>query len=233
MTIYAIADLHLSLGGAKPMDVFGPEWKDHAERIRRNWDAAVSDSDLVLVPGDISWAMRAEEALPDLRYLADRPGRKILVRGNHDYWWRREKTARLRQMVDPSITLLHGEPLVLDGIGITGTRGWALGSWAEWNSEEQNRKIYDRELDRLKQGLEALPDGLDLKIVMLHFPPFSENLEPNEFLQLAQEYSANILVYGHMHVPASVPRLEGDVGGVQLFLVAADNIGFAPKVIMV
>ena len=232
MSIYAIADLHLSLGGSKPMDVFGPEWKDHAEKIRTNWDAAVSDSDLVLVAGDTSWAMRAEEALPDLQYVAERPGRKILVRGNHDYWWKRDNTTKLQKLVDPSITLLHGQPLVFGGVGITGTRGWAKDAWAEWNSEEQNAKIFDRELARLRLGLESLPSGLDLKIAMLHFPPFSANLEPNEFFEAAREHSVDIIVYGHLHIPASAPRLEGDIEGVRLHLVAADNLGFAPKMVV-
>jgi uncharacterized protein len=232
MSIYAISDLHLSLGGAKPMDVFGPAWKGHERTIARNWDAEVSDSDVVLVAGDTSWAMRGEDAAPDLQYLGERPGRKILVRGNHDYWWKRETTRRLQQTIDSSITLLQGQSLVFGGVGITGTRGWAKDAWAFGGTEEQNLRIFKRELNYLKAGLESLPDGLDLRMVVLHFPPYSASLEPNEFLDLAREHSVDILVYGHLHLPISEKRLEGDVGGVQLHLAAVDSIGFAPKLIV-
>jgi uncharacterized protein len=232
MSIYAISDLHLALGGEKPMDIFGPAWKDHERTIARNWDAEVSDSDIVLVAGDISWAMRADEASADLQYLAERPGRKILVRGNHDYWWKREATRRLQQTVDPSITLLQGQSLDFDGVGITGTRGWATDAWAFGGAYEQNLKIFNRELNYLKVGLESLPDCLDLKIVVLHFPPYSAGLEPNEFLKLAIEHSVDMVVYGHLHLPISETRLEGAIGGVQLHLAAVDSIGFAPKLIV-
>jgi len=212
------------------MDVFGPSWENHAETIKRNWDAQVLDSDLVLVAGDTSWAMRLNDAMPDLAYLGERPGRKIVVRGNHDYWWKREATRRLQSVVDPSITLLQGQAAVFDGVGITGTRGWAED--AEGGSEEQNRRILERELRYLEAGLTALPEDLKLRIVVLHFPPYSASLEPNAFLDLAREHSVGIIVYGHLHLPMSERRLEGDVDGVRLHLAAVDSVGFGPSLIV-
>jgi uncharacterized protein len=230
MRIFAISDLHLFLGGEKPMDIFGPAWENHAETIKHNWDAQVSDSDLVLVAGDTSWAMRLNDAMPDLEYLGQRPGRKIVIRGNHDYWWKRESTRRLQGMVDPSITLLQGQALIVDGVGITGTRGWAID--AEGGTEEQNRKILDRELRYLEAGLAALPASVSLRIVILHFPPYSANLEPNEFLRVAKDHSVDMIVYGHLHLPMSEHRLEGDIDGVRLHLAAVDSIGFEPSLIV-
>lgn len=228
MRIYAISDLHLSLQRPKPMDVFGPAWENHAETIQRNWDNEVSGSDLVLIAGDTSWGMRVDDAIPDLRYVGERRGRKIVVRGNHDYWWKRESTRKLQAIVDPSITLLQGQSLVFDGIGITGTRGWAMDAEG---TEEQNRKIIDRELKYLQAGLAGLPDDVEKRIVILHFPPYTASLEPNEFFNLAREYSVHTIVYGHLHLPMSERRLEGDVDGINLHLAAVDSIGFCPKLI--
>jgi len=126
MSIYAISDLHLSLSGNKPMDIFGEAWRDHARRIAENWDSIVGPNDTVLLAGDHSWALKFEEAKPDLDYIAARPGRKILIRGNHDYWWRREATNRMQRVLPESITLLHGHALVVENVGITGTRGWRI-----------------------------------------------------------------------------------------------------------
>ncbi|MDO8684937.1 MAG: metallophosphoesterase [Armatimonadota bacterium] len=231
MAIYALADTHLSIAVPKPMDIFGPAWRDHAETIRRNWDASVTDSDVIIVAGDISWAMRIEEALPDLLYIAERPGRKILIRGNHDYWWKREQTRKIQNIVHPSITLVQGQPVLLNSLGITGTRGWRMDDITSVENPKANARIFQRELNYLKSGLEGLPKDLDLKIVALHYPPFSTDLEPNEFLKTSQEHSVDILVYGHIHEGVGL-ALEGNIGGVECHLVAVDHIGFAPKLIV-
>lgn len=136
MAIYAISDLHLSLSKPKPMDIFGPAWADHAETIRQNWVTLVKDEDIVLLPGDISWAMKLNEAMPDLNFIADLPGTKVLIRGNHDYWWQRRATNRIQREVDKNLIFLQGTSIVIRNIGITGTRGWRV----DWESRVADNK---------------------------------------------------------------------------------------------
>ena len=227
MSIYAISDLHLSYSSPKPMDIFGDAWKDHDRRIADNWDAIVSPEDTVLIAGDHSWALKFEEARPDIEYIAARPGHKIMIRGNHDYWWRREATTRMQRLVPEGITLLQGKAVVLDGIGITGTRGWRVE--LEEDVDAGDSRVMRRELSYLEKGLKAIPENVDAKIVMLHYPPFNVDLEPNEFADLLQAHKVDILVYGHIHTGY---YLEGDVNGIEYKLVSVDHIGFAPVLVV-
>ena len=227
MKLFAISDLHLSLGGEKPMDIFGPEWANHADKVRRNWDTNVGPDDVVLLPGDHSWALKLEDAAPDLEYLARRPGTKILIRGNHDYWWHRQGTNKLRKMVGQSIVLLHRNSVTFGSVGIAGTRGWRLEEAAEDGEGASDGHILARELTYLRESLDQIADA-EIKIAMLHYPPFSVDLEPTEFAGVLREYGVNILVYGHVH---SGGWLEGKVEGIEYHLVAADRLGFAPKLI--
>lgn len=227
MSIYAISDLHLSIAKPKPMDIFGDIWQGHHERIAAAWDAAVSPEDTVLIAGDHSWALRLDEAMPDLEYIAQRPGKKILIRGNHDYWWRREATNRIQSKIDPSMYLMHGRGIVVDNTGITGTRGWRLEDID--GAESGDARVMKRELMYLERGLQEIPETVDRKIVMLHYPPFNSDMEPNEFADLLQAYNVDILVYGHIHGGA---YLEGDINGIQYRLVSVDHTDFKPVVIV-
>ncbi|MEN6355446.1 MAG: metallophosphoesterase [Armatimonadota bacterium] len=227
MSIFAISDLHLSLGKEKPMDVFGDAWKDHAAKIADNWDKMVSDDDTVLLAGDLSWALKFEEAAPDIEYIAGRPGKKILIRGNHDYWWRRESTNRIQKILPESITLLMGRGIIIGDIGITGTRGWRIEE-GQTGIEAGDQRVMDRELAYLKRGLGEIPDNVTKKIVMLHYPPFDADLKPNTFVQVLQDHQVDILVYGHIHSGAF---LEGDIGGIQYHLAAVDHTNFRPLLI--
>jgi len=259
MSIYAISDLHLSLANPKPMDIFGPAWVNHPEKLRENWDAVVTDADIVLLPGDLSWAMRLPEAKPDLDFVAERPGRKILIRGNHDYWWQRQATSRIQRIVDRNLTFLQGTSVVMDGAGITGTRGWRVdwearghgwerGRVGEWGNGRQtshasrithyepenpqsDERILQRELAYLERGLQSIPESASPKIAMLHFPPFDERLQPNEFAHLLTEYSVDILVYGHVHIGLG-GWLEGMADGVRYCMVSADVVDFVPQLIV-
>ncbi|MCL5105312.1 MAG: metallophosphoesterase [Armatimonadetes bacterium] len=226
MPIYAISDLHLSLGKHKPMDIFGEAWRDHDKRIAANWDAVVSPEDTVLVAGDHSWALRLDEAKPDLQYIAERPGRKILIRGNHDYWWRRESTNRIQAIVDESICLMQGRAVVVENVGITGTRGWRVE--LEEDPDAGDDRVMKRELAYLERGLKEMPKKVDKRLVMLHYPPFNADLEPNEFADLLQAYNVDILVYGHIHTGY---YLEGNVNGVEYRLVSVDHTEFRPVLI--
>jgi uncharacterized protein len=225
MPIYAISDLHLSLGSPKPMDVFGDLWRDHDKKIAEHWDATVSPEDTVLVAGDSSWGLRYEDALPDLDYIARRPGHKILIRGNHDYWWRREQTTHLSKLVDPSITLMQGKAVTVGNTGITGTRGWRV---EQEDPEASGDKVMKRELAFLERGLKEMPGEMERRIVMLHYPPFDIGLEPNEFADMLQAYRVDILIYGHIH---SGLCQEGNVNGVQYRLVSVDHVDFGPVLI--
>ena len=227
MSIYAISDLHLSLSGEKPMDIFGDVWRDHVERIAVNWDSIVSPDDTVLLPGDHSWALKFEQAQQDLDFIAARPGSKILIRGNHDYWWRREGTTRFQKQVHESITLMHGHAVVVENTGITGTRGWRVE--LEDDPDAGDSKVMMRELGYLERGLKEIPPTVDKKIVMLHYPPFNGDLEPNEFADLLQTYDVDILVYGHIHTGS---YLQGDVNGIDYRLVSADHMDMTPVLIV-
>jgi uncharacterized protein len=227
LSIYAISDLHLSSSGEKPMDIFGDVWKDHASRLAANWDTTVKPDDTVLVVGDTSWALRFGDARLDIDYVAQRPGRKILVRGNHDYWWRRESTNRMRKEMPPGIELMHGQAIVVEGCGITGTRGWRLELPADPDAGDE--RVMKRELMYLERGLREMPPDVRKKIVMLHYPPFNADLEPNEFAELLQAHSVDILVYGHIHTGRYI---EGEVQGIDYRLVSADHVGFRPVLIL-
>jgi len=223
VAVYAISDLHLSHATPKPMDIFGEHWQDHPERIAANWDALVRPEDTVLVVGDHSWALRFEQAKPDIEFIAARPGRKILVRGNHDYWWRREATNRLRSLMPEGVELMHGNGVVVEEIGITGTRGWRLE--LENDPDAGDERVLKRELMYLERGLGQIPPGVSKKIVALHYPPFNADLEPNAFADVIQKFSVDLVVYGHVHTGY---YLEGKIDGVEYKLVSADHVGFTP-----
>ncbi len=232
MSIYAISDLHLSSANPKPMDIFGPAWENHAERVRTNWERVVGPDDVVLMPGDLSWAMRLSEARPDLKFVDDLPGMKLLIRGNHDYWWNRKATSQIQREINGNLTFLQGTSVVIGSVGITGTRGWRM-DWdarGELVDEEQSARIFQRELTYLENGLRSIPDSVSTRIAMLHFPPFDEKLRPNEFAEVLSRQSVDVLVYGHVHLGIGT-WLEGMVNGVRYQAVSADLVDFTPQMV--
>ena len=224
MQIYAIADLHLSLTSEKPMDVFGEAWRGHAEKLERNWRERVQDDDLVLIPGDISWAMQLSAALPDLSFIGNLPGKKILLKGNHDYWW--SAIGRVRSLLPAGMRAIQNDAIVEDNIGICGTRGWLCPGSNNFNAEDQ--KIYLRELDRLSLSLASLP-AVETKIAMLHFPPFLDKEKGSGFTERMEDAGVQIVVYGHLHGEANRYAFEGERNGITYHCVAADKLDFAPK----
>jgi hypothetical protein len=226
MQIYAIADLHLSLTSEKPMDVFGEAWRDHTEKLERNWRARVSEDDLVLIPGDISWAMQLQAALPDLSFIGSLPGKKILLKGNHDYWW--SAIGRVRAALPEGMRALQNDAIVEGSIGICGSRGWLCPGSVNFSQEDQ--KIYLRELDRLSLSLQSLPE-VEIKIAMLHFPPFLEKDRASGVTERLERAGVNIAVYGHLHGEANRNAFEGEKNGVFYHCVAADKLNFMPKLI--
>lgn len=224
MQIYAIADLHLSLTSEKPMDVFGEAWRGHAEKLERNWRERVQEDDLVLIPGDISWAMQLSAALPDLSFIGNLPGKKILLKGNHDYWW--SAIGRVRSQLPAGMRAIQNDSIVEGGVGLCGTRGWLCPGSNNFSAEDQ--KIYSRELDRLTLSLNSLPE-VETKIAMLHFPPFADKEKGSGFTERLEAAGVQIAIYGHLHGEANRYAFEGERNGITYHCVAADKLDFAPK----
>ena len=224
MKIFALADLHLSLAKPKPMDVFGPAWTNHHLRIAENWQRLVTPEDLVLVCGDISWAMHLEEAEKDLNFLTELPGKKVLIRGNHDYWWK--SISKVRSKLPEGIAALQNDYIAFGDIAVCGTRGWSI---PNGQLSEEDKAIYLREILRAELSLnKAEKDGFQKKIFMLHFPPFLNGLLDPGFKELFANYGVHWCVYGHMHGNDHRFAVEGSLDGVQYVFVAADFTGFAP-----
>lgn len=226
MNIYAIGDLHLSGAANKPMDVFGDAWRNHGARIQQAWTHTVGEEDVVLLPGDFSWAMRREEAAVDFAFLHALPGKKVMIRGNHDYWW--SSLTQVRAMLPKSVQVIQNDSVSFGTLHICGTRGWNFPGAA---STQEDKKIYDRELQRLSLSIKALPAG-GTSIAMLHFPPLNDRWEDTGFSLQLHEAGIRTVVYGHLHARACRGGFEGSRNGIVYHLVSADHIGFAPKLIM-
>jgi len=226
MTVYALGDLHLLGGDDKPMDVFGAHWTGHAEKIRENWLARVQPEDTVLIPGDVSWAMYLEAVREDLAYIGSLPGRKILLRGNHDYWW--NAIGQVRRVLPEGMFALQNDAFLLEDVLIAGARGWLLPGSGEFSSEDE--KIFRRELVRLEMSLEAarrLSDSAPL-IVMTHFPPTFQDGRETECTRLIAQYRADICVYGHLHGGGIHNAFRGMLGNTRYLLASCDALGFDP-----
>ena len=224
MALYTIGDLHLSLNSDKSMDVFGPGWANYVERIREGFSALTEDDTTVLC-GDLSWGMSLEESLEDLKFINALPGRKILLKGNHDYWW---NTARkmenfFKENSLDSLEILHNNCQYYGDIALCGTRGW----FYELDSEgTHNGKMMAREVGRLEVSLQAA--GEAEKLCFLHYPPLYTGYRCPEILALLQKYGVKRCFYGHLHGASHKRRIEGDCGGTDFALVAADYLGFTP-----
>lgn len=244
MAVWALADLHLSFGvPGKEMDVFGSQWKDHPQKIRTHWIEKVSNDDLVLLAGDISWAMKIEEAKIDLDWIDDLPGTKVMIRGNHDYWWSSQK--KISQILPPSIHTIHNDVYVWNGIAIGGSRLWDTPEFTydefvqyvdnprENTAEKvedpvEAEKIYSRELVRLEMSLKQLPKDAKARLVMTHYPPVGPQLRPTRTSALLEKYKVDVCVFGHVHSikPGTLPL--GERNGVRYVMTAADYLDFSP-----
>ena len=224
MAIWAIADLHLSFNENKPMDIFGDNWKNHEEKIKQDWLSKVTDNDAVLLPGDFSWSMYLEDTAKDFEYINNLPGKKILLKGNHDYWW--TTVTKMRNFLEENnfknIEFLHNNSFEDEGYIIAGTKGWAL------SGEEYDEKLVQREMLRLElsitDGIKKYGDDKEI-IVCMHYPPTTKNGEMN-FINIMRKYNIKQCYYGHLHSTAIQGAVEGDFFGVNLKLVSADGLDF-------
>lgn len=223
MRIFAIGDLHLSFSADKPMHVFGSVWENHAERLAEAWKQSVGAEDLVLIPGDISWAMRLSDAAADLAFIDALPGTKVLLRGNHDYWW--NTVTQVRGRLPPSMHAIQNDSLVFGRYAVGGTRLWTLPN-AQYTPQDE--KIYTRELIRLELSLQSMPAEAE-KIVMLHFPPFDERHGDTQATALLERYGVRCAVYAHLHGKAHRAAYTGEKNGVEYVFTAADYLLFQPK----
>lgn len=225
MAIYTISDLHLSLGMDKPMNIFGDNWENHHKKIQTNWVQKVKQNDLVLVPGDFSWAMYIEDAKKDFEYLNELPGTKLLLKGNHDYWW--ESLTKMRKFLEENnfknIDFIYNNSYIWEDKIIVGTRGWS-------EQEENAEKIIRRENIRLELSLEdgVKKFGKDKEIIVcMHYPPFNkyEKTELN-FIKTMKKYNVKTCIYGHIHGEATKEAKQGKIDGIQFIMASSDYTNF-------
>lgn len=229
MSLFAIADLHFGTLVDKPMDRFGENWRNHSRKIIENWEKHISPGDTVLLPGDISWGMHMEEAAADLDIIYRLPGRKILLGGNHDYWWK--SSAKLEQRY-PGMRFLKNGCDRYEDWAICGTRGWLCPNDTQFTSHDE--KLYRREQIRLRLSLDAtLASGVEKILLMFHFPPMNDRQEPSAFTEILGEYAVKKVLYGHLHGKESHgTAFQGVRDGVEYLLVSSDYLDFCPKRIL-
>lgn len=228
MAIFAIADLHLSFDPRvkKPMDIYGSRWENHAERLKEHCREMITKEDTVLIPGDISWALRPDEALMDLEWVHESiPGQKVLLKGNHELWW--QSVSKLNKLYD-DMFFLQNTFFEAEGAAICGTRGWLCPGAAEYT--QQDEKIYRREALRLEMSLSAAKKaGFTDIIGALHYPPTDERHNASRFTELFEEYGVKRVFYGHLHGRDVWPKgLKGIYKGVEYNLVSLDYLDAKP-----
>ncbi|MCH5300249.1 MAG: metallophosphoesterase [Ruminococcus sp.] len=225
MSLYAIADLHLSLGTDKPMDIFSG-WDNYVERLESNWKKLITDNDTVVIPGDISWAMKIDECYNDFEFINNLPGKKIFGKGNHDYWWATKSKIDnfLKEHNFDTISVLFNNSYLVDNISICGTRGWFIES-----ESDEDVKVLGRELGRLKTSLDCAVKLGGTPTVFLHYPPVYGNQECSEIIEMLNEYNIKNCYYGHIHGSKNAKNaVEGIYKGINFHLVSCDKLGFMP-----
>ena len=231
MSLYAIGDLHLALSVDKPMDVFGSVWKNHVKKIEKYWYKKVKADDTVVVTGDHSWGKNLAQCEKDLDFIASLPGRKILLRGNHDMFWDAKKTKQLNDLFDGRLLFLQNNFYNYEDYALVGTKGYC---YEGKDSYEHFEKIRDRELERLRASFEtAKENGYEKYIVFLHYPPTSIGEMESPFTKLAEEYGVEQVIYSHCHGEERYQdSFLGEVNGIMYRLVSSDYLRFKPEQII-
>ena len=243
MKIFALSDLHLTFQCDKPMDVFGEHWEDYEQRIANDWNARVGADDVGIIAGDISWAMRMNETQKDFDYLGKLRGTKIIVRGNHDYWW--STITKVRESMPANTFALQNDSVKIGDTVFCGTRGWRVPERYQKQSDE-DKKIFDREVLRFEMSLkdaqkkiqdtslrgesgandEAIATGPQRIIAILHYPPFNSMRDDSPFTALCEKYGVAACVYGHLHGKQARAEVLTEKRGVKYYLTSCDQVGF-------
>lgn len=229
MSLFAIGDLHLSLNGDKPMDVFGGRWQDYTNKIKKGFEAVVSENDVTVLCGDLTWGMDLDGAKEDFMFIDALPGKKIILKGNHDYWWSTASAAKkfFAENDISTIDILHNNYFEYGDAAICGTRGWF---YEEEKGGEHDRKILARECLRLEASLKAAGDRE--KYVFLHYPPKYLGYECPEILKLLKDYDVKMCCFGHIHSKGCASAFCGELNGTAFKLVSADYLDFVPAKII-
>jgi len=223
MKIYAISDLHISTNTNKPMDVFGGNWVGYLDKIFDNWKQKVNNDDIVLIGGDISWAISIEDAKKDLDLLKDLPGKKVFIKGNHDYWW--SGIGKVRAILKENEFALQNDCIKFDNVIICGSRCWAVPGAPDFT--EADEKIYKREAERLKlsfKTVEKVREDGDVVIALVHYPPFNVHREDNLFTEIFENNKVDIVVYGHLHGKSVKADKIVYKKGVKYYLTSCDQV---------
>lgn len=228
MALYVIADLHLSLGADKPMDVFRG-WEDYVQRLEKNWRETVGEEDTVVIAGDISWAMKLEESLKDFSFLHALPGKKILLKGNHDYWWstRNKLDTFFAEQGFSDFQILHNCAYRVGNFALCGTRGWL------YNSESaEDKKIVAREAGRLRASIAEAKELGGEPVAFLHYPPVYDDMECRELLDILEENGICDCYFGHIHGQYAAKRAPvGEYHGIRMHLISCDFVHFRPVLV--
>ncbi len=227
MALYVIGDTHLSLGSSKPMDVFGGAWEGYVEKLTEGL-SVLTDEDTLVIAGDVSWGMSLEESEKDFAWLNSWPGKKIILKGNHDYWW--NTAAKMNRFFQEkgfdTLHILHNNCHYYGDVALCGTRGW----FYEEEKEGQSAKVFNRELQRLETSLKAA--GESEKLCFLHYPPYYTGYTCEPILEILEKYRVKTCYYGHLHGGSHRLAIQGERGGVAYRLIAADFLKFRPEKIM-
>lgn len=224
MAVYTIADLHLSFGTDKPMDIFGG-WQDYEKRVSDNWNAVVKPEDTVVLVGDLSWGISLEETLEDFRFVDSLPGEKLLVKGNHDYWWNtvNKMTNFFEENGIGTLRFLHNNSYIRDGVALCGTRGWLYNQ-----STELDKKVFARELIRLEASLKSAEDFDGEKIAFLHYPPVMDGEACEEISGILKNYGVKRCYFGHIHTKSNELKNGFEYDGISYKLVSSVCSDFVP-----
>lgn len=245
MALYALGDMHLSFTANKPMDGFGRVWKKHEEKIEKNCRKMIAPGDTFVITGDHSWGKKLPDAQADLDFIADLPGEKILLRGNHDMFWDAKKTLALNQQFEPKLHFLQNNFYTYEDYALVGTKGYTFegpfwvdrqGHIVDWREEDEEKakKLVQREAERLRISFEAAKAaGYSKYIMFLHYPPTSVIEEESVFTKMAEEYGAEHVVYSHCHgEPRFADSIRGKFHGIEYHLVSGDYMNFKPERIL-
>lgn len=221
MNIYAISDLHLDINNTKPMNVFGPVWENYLDDIVADWNNKVQDEDVVILAGDYSWAMKLEEVIPDFDFIGKLKGYKIIIRGNHDYWWK--SLTKIREKLPPKCYALQNDAIKIGDYIFCGNRGWNVPQ-GQFNTDE-DKKIFARECERTILSFNSakqLQENNEKIIFITHYPPFNYKGEPSEMTNLIEQYGIYKVVYGHLHGYTNPNLIHKEMNGVEYLLTSCD-----------